>query len=259
MVVSRDFLIKNKKDVKAIAESYFSALYAVKSNMQTAISKDARLLKTTITEEQANRLTQTIEFKNTQENYAHFGIRQGYNLQHIENIISEIMSLELRAGIIDHDPTDGQVNVLYHPDILSSMFDDNFRPGNTFQDEDIRQDSQLPALSDAEWDELQPVGSLQVSRLVFRRGSPNLSSGSEKTLSDLVEKLNKWPNYYLIIRGSSSNDGDAEANRILADLRSQETKNWLIEHGVNTNRIRAENVKPNGTSTVSFILAEKEY
>lgn len=204
-------------------------------------------------------MVKCIQFKNTQENYAHFGLVQGHNLQNIEVMISEIIDLQLRSKSIESNPAEmiqgSNLNPWYYPGVLISLQKDDFRPGK----EEIQQDTVLPSLSPEEWKSLKPVGSLQVPKLVFRRGSSTLSSASEKILEDLVVKLNKWTVYYLIIKGNSASDGDIEANRRLAEGRANSAKDWLVSHGINTNRILVDEIKPNGSTTVNFILAEKPY
>lgn len=257
MVASRDFLVKNREIVRSLAEAYFTTAYTVRDDVGGLLGRDARALGSPLTNEQTTKLVNSIQFKNTQENYAHFGLRTGHSLQHIDGIISEIIRLQLKAKAIPADPVNGSYNILYDDKVMSGMFNDNFHPG--IGTEDVRQDKQLAALTEEQWQKLQPVGTMQVPRLVFRRGTSDLSVGSEKTLEELVEKLKKWPQYYLVVRGNSSKDGDAEANRVLAEARAKTAKDWLIAHGVDPNRIRSESTKPNGSTTVAFVLGETPY
>lgn len=253
MVVSRDFLIKNKEVVRKVAESYFSTLNEV--NLQDLITKDSKAINSPVTKIQAEQLVKKIQFKNTQENYAHFGILEGYSLQHLESIIEEIIALQLRSKVISKDPTNGTTIGLYFNGIMADLNSSSFHP----KKDEVRQDQELKSLSEDQWQKLQPIGSMQVPKLVFRKGSPVITYASEKTLEDLVGKLKKWPYCYLIIRGNCSSDGDKAANLALAEMRSKSTKDWLVAHGINSNRIKTEAIKPNGTTTVTFVLAELPY
>lgn len=257
MVISRDFLLKNRGVVQDIGEAYFTTMYKSRNNLVGLVSKDSKASGEPITEEQAKNLVKGIQFKNMQENYAHFGIRGGHGLQHIEDIITEIIRLQLKAGVISVDPTGGQPNLLYYKDILGDMFNNNFHPG--VANEEIRQDRQLAALSEEEWGQLKPVGTLQVPRLQFRRGTSKLNPASEKTLSELKERLTKWPQYYLIVRGNASSKGNVEANKKLATARANSAVEWLVQNGVDKNRIKGESSKPNGSTTVAFVLVEMPY
>ena len=256
-VVSRDYLIKNKQVVQDICEAYFTAMYNKQDSLVQLVTEDAKASGEPVTKDQAIKLARGIRFKNLQENYAHFGIRGGHSLQHIEGIIEEIIRLQVKADVITSDPTNGSYNLLYYNNILESLFNNNFHPGVT--NEDIRDEEQLVALTDEEWAKLQPVGTLQVPRLQFRRGTSRLNPASERTLTDLKERLTKWPQYYLIVRGNASSRGDVEANKRLAEARAKTAVDWLVSNGVDNNRIKGESSKPNGSTTVAFILVEIPY
>jgi len=103
------------------------------------------------------------------------------------------------------------------------------------------------------------VGTLQVPRLVFARGTARVSAGSLRTLDDLSEKLKTWPQYYLTVRGNTSSKGDVDANRALAEQRAKSASDYLKSKGVHENRIHIETSDPNGSSTVAFILGEMPY
>ena len=114
-------------------------------------------------------------------------------------------------------------------------------------------------MSEEEWSSLKSVGTLSVPRLVFARGTAKLTEASEATLQELSEQLESFPQYYLTVKGNASSDGNLEANLKLATDRANVSSQWLIEHGVDKNRIRAESAKPNGSTTVLFILSEQPY
>jgi OOP family OmpA-OmpF porin len=95
--------------------------------------------------------------------------------------------------------------------------------------------------------------------LVFARGTAKITDASEATLMDLSEKLKAWPQYYLIVKGHASSEGDVQANLKLASSRANSAVEWLASHGVDRNRIRAEMDQPNGSTTVAFILGELPY
>ena len=157
-------------------------------------------------------MANTIVWKNTQENYAHFGLTSGHSLEHIEEMIFRINETLLATGAIKSDPTGGSPNKLYYDGILRRLFTQNWHPG--FGEESIRSERALAVLSDSEWQSLKPVGTLNVDRLVFRRGTADLSSRSESTLEGLLEKLKQWPSYYLVVRGNSAKNDDPENSAV---------------------------------------------
>lgn len=86
-----------------------------------------------------------------------------------------------------------------------------------------------------------------------------MSGLSNATLDGLVGTLETWPQYYLIVRGNTSAEGNVDANRQLALDRSKAAVEYLVSKGVNRNRINSDTSKPNGSTTVSFILGEVPY
>lgn len=257
LVVNRDFLVKNEDVVKQVAESYFRANFSVRHRMVDLVLEDSKVLGDPLKLEQAKKLVSGIQWKNTQENYAHFGLTSGTGYQHVDDMIANITTVLKKTGAISGDPTNGRPNLLYYDKIVRNMFETNFHPG--FGSEEVRQENKLVALGDEEWKNLRPVGTLQVPRLVFARGTAKLTDASEETLSDLAKKLKTWPQYYLVVRGHCSKDGDVAANQKLATDRSNATMEWLVKAGIDKNRIKADISEPNGSTTVAFILGQVAY
>jgi flagellar motor protein MotB len=257
IVARRGFLVKNEAVVEAVVKAYLTTVFANRNGMADMVMADAAASGSPLKKEQAERLVKTIWWKNTQETFGHFGITRGTGLQSMEDMGRNITDVLVSTGAIPRDPTGGKPNMWYYDGIMRRLFDSSWHPG--FGGEAVREEKKLLALTDQEWARLKPVGTLQVPRLVFARGTDKMTGASETTLVDLVEKLKTWPQYYLTVRGNAASDGDLEANLRLATARAKAATEWLVEHGVDRNRIRAESAKPNGSTTVAFILGEQPY
>lgn len=257
IVVNRGYLLKNELLVEQVVKSYLTTMFNSRNNMVQLVIDDAKAIGDPLKKEQAERLVNSIWWKNTQEAFGHYGLTSGSGLQHMEEMCRNIINVLIKTKAISGDPTHGQPTVMYYDGIMRKLFDTSWHPG--FGPETVRQEKSLVALSDDEWGRLRPVGTLFVPRLVFARGTDNLSSGSETILQDLSEQLKAFPQYYLTVKGNAASDGDLQANLKLASSRANAAAQWLIEHGVEKSRIRAESAKPNGSSTVLFILGEQPY
>lgn len=255
IVANRAFLAKNQDAVADFVEAYFRASFANHDKMVQLVLDDAKALGTPLTPSQAENLVKGVWWKNTQENYAHFGIHQGTALQHLEDMVGNIGDVLLRSGGVSNDPTDGKPHLLYYDKILVRLKDTNFHPGL----EDIRDDTELAALSDLQWQRLVPVGTMEVPPLVFARGTTTLTSKSHVVLDELMQKLKTWPQYYVLIRGNASLRGDLEANKQLALDRAKAAEQYLTENGINKNRVRAVGGTPSGATSVSFVLGQTPY
>jgi outer membrane protein OmpA-like peptidoglycan-associated protein/ABC-type nitrate/sulfonate/bicarbonate transport system substrate-binding protein len=257
LVARRGFLHKNKALVQQVVKAYLKTIFENQNNFAEMILEDARQLGEPLKKVQATTLMTRIWWKNTQENYAHFGFASGHKLQHIDEICSNITDVLLKTNAIAQDPTDGNTNQLYYDGVLRELNNAQWHPG--FGPEGIRTERSLTVLSEREWETLVPVGTLQIPQLVFARGTARLRDRSLATLDKLAENLETWPQYYLTVIGSTTSRGNLEANRILAKNRAQTALDYLIQKGVDKNRIHVATNDTNGSTTVTFVLGELPY
>ncbi len=257
IVVRRGYLLKQEDLVEKLLKCYLTTVYMSRNTMVDIVSEDARALGTPLKRERAERLVKGVWWKNTQENFAHFGFTRVDGLPHIDDMCRNLIVVLRKTGSIKADPTDGRPNMLYYDGVIRRLFDQSWHPG--FGIEDVRADQSLANLSDDDWNRLKPVGTLQIPRLVFARGTAGLTAASEATLAELVETLKSFPQYYLTVRGSAASSGNLDANMKLAIERASAAMKWLVGHGVSPQRIRSEASKPNGSTTVLFILGEMPY
>ncbi len=258
LVVNRDFLLKHEKVAEAVLESYFTSLfnYRDETKLSQLMLADAKLTKLQIEPEQAAKMVQGIQWKNTQENFAHFGLRQGAII-HIENILDRISKVLVSTGAMDRELVDGKWNRLYFDRPMKEIMSRNFYPG--VQSEAIREELALKDLTEKQWLELMSVGTLRVPELVFSRGSSTLTDRSQLILKELAERLQAWPQYYLMIRGNASNLGDVEANKQLAAKRAQGALQYLESAGIPKQRMRTIPGDITGETRVTFGVGEIPY
>jgi hypothetical protein len=253
IVVNKDYLLKNEDVVASFVDAYFSVLHANRDRMIQLVLEDAKTTGQPLTTAQAKNLVRGIRWKNTPENYAHFGLHADKTVQHVEDIIGNITGVLVGTGGIDADPTDGNPRLLYYKEVLARL---QAMP-NRRQQEEIRVDKvELRKLAPAEWERLEPLGTWEVPPLAFARGSARLTRQSEMALDELAEKLETWPEYYVLVRGNALRDSDPEvyqANEALALQRAKAAEQYLIAKGVSQGRVRAIGVEPSGSTSVSFV------
>lgn len=127
----------------------------------------------------------------------------------------------------------------------------------------MRSEAALPALSEAQWQRLVPVGALRIKPIAFGRGTARINVQSQRELADLVKRIESFPHYYLVVTGHAQAVGDPEANLRLAEERAAVTAKALAELGLEQNRIRVVAEKPsadNGSApSVSFDVGQAPY
>jgi outer membrane protein OmpA-like peptidoglycan-associated protein len=258
LVVSRDYLLKNGPVVESVLEAYFTALYAYRDDQALIrlLLEDAKQTKQELTPEQAQRLVAGIQWKNTQENFAHFGKRAGA-VVHIEDMLTRIAAVLSKSGSISENGANEKFNRYFFDRPLENLQSRNFHPG--LASEAVRVEATLKALNEAEWDRLVTVGTLSVPELVFLRGSANLSDQSKRTLDDLFQRLQAWPQYYLMIRGNASQAGDMQANIQLAEQRGQAALKYLLSLGIPSERMRVVTGEITGQTRVTFVVGQMPF
>jgi len=274
LVVQRKFLAEDERGprlLKKVIEAYLRANFDYQrraGGLADLVQEDARAqLDERLSDAQSARLVESIWWKNTQENYGHFGILAGGSsggLQHLDEMIRNITDVLVKTSAISNDPTGGEPNKLYYDRLLKDLHAESFHPSVLAGEgsETIRSDNAAAALSDAQWEKLSPVGELGVSNIVFARGASTLREQSQRELTELAGTLASWPQYYLLVRGHARADGDPEANRGLAEDRAQAVVEFLVQQGVPSQRVRHQSMPPGGageSQSVSFVVGQLAY
>ena len=68
----------------------------------------------------------------------------------------------------------------------------------TASTEQVREETSLNPLSDANWNALAPVAAMKVEPIQFGRGNARILPNSERALKELAATLKSFPQYYLL-------------------------------------------------------------
>jgi outer membrane protein OmpA-like peptidoglycan-associated protein len=255
IVASRDFVLKNPDVVRDFVKAYLTSVYDHRERQQmlNLVINDAKATGSPLSDQQANKLVDGIWWKNTQENLSHMGLLENQSLPYMEDMVTNLISILESTGGMKQDPASGQANLWFYSKALEELRD--FHPGT--QLETVR-DIQLPPLREEQWSQLTSVGTAKVRKLVFPRGTANLTSISKGILDELAANLNST-RFYVSIVGDASLIGDQAQNAKLAEARAQTAQDYLISKGVDKNRIRAVGSEPSGSTSVTFKLGQLPY
>jgi ABC-type nitrate/sulfonate/bicarbonate transport system substrate-binding protein len=281
LVAERSFLSERPGLVRTVVEACFRAAYATRQKpggMAALVMEDAGATGSEkLTSSMAEKLVSGIDWKNTLENYALFGLlpeKDAGGQLHIEDVIANITGVLVKTGTLAADPLEGRPQRIFYDKTLREMQAAQFHPGRKLavveglgtgggSPETVKTGSELRPLTDLEWDALSPVGRLRVPPLAFARGTARMNIQGERDLNELVRQLNAWPAYYLVVVGHARAEGDAEANISLARERAQAAAQHLLSLGVSPNRVRAQAAPPAGqdaaAQSVSFGLYHMPY
>ncbi len=258
LVVNRQYLLENQSLVGEVVDAYFTTLFSVNTSarLTALVKEDAGKYGEQLTIEQAAALVSKISWRNTLENFAHFGLTQANGLMHVEDMCTGVMRVLLETGSLARDPTAGKPSLLYYKNALAQLQTSGFHPGK----EEIAVTQDLAPLSESEWNALSSVAEMRVLPIAFSSGRSRLTPEAEMALSDLATRLSNWPSYYLEVKGETLGGGDADANRILALTRAEVVRRFLVDNKVATNRVRAVATSgAGGSSAVRFVVKLKPY
>ena len=277
LIARRDFLRDHPQRVSVVVKAYLRAAYHFHQQpegMRQLIQTDAAQSGGggRLDDAQAQNVVQGIQWKNTLENFAHFGLAGATEQQHIEDIIINIVDVLVKTKAVERDPLEGRHHTLFYRQILAELKDEGFHPAKNINlisdlgaelEETVRITAEAPALSEAQWAQLRPVGELKIRPIVFVRGSNKISLTSKRDLSETAKKLKTFPEFYLRVIGQTRAEGDAEANRRLAEQRAQAVAQYLAEAGLGGQRIRTEAMpsqnQAGAAQSVRFIVGQLPY
>ena len=252
LVVQRRFLIDHEPVVRQIVEAYLASAHAAArgpGGWEAMVREDARRLGEPLDAAQAKRLVEGVWWKNTLENFAHFGLlsaEQGGGVATLPRVMSNIRGVLRRTGGLTGAEGEGDgfaAERYFYAGVLESMRAAGYHPAGPVvgagDREAVRAGGGAAALDDGQWAGLVAVGRVDSGRLVFARGTAGLTGLSRRVLDDLAETLESFPTYYVRVRGHARTVGDAEANRGLARQRAEAARDYLVEVGVPAARLRA--------------------
>ena len=96
------------------------------------IQADAKQYGDSLNRNETDKLVKGIEWRNTVENYAHFGVipaAEAKGTERLETMIGKITQVLVQTNSIPSDPVSGNYEQLFFEGILRSLHHDKFHPG----------------------------------------------------------------------------------------------------------------------------------
>ncbi len=263
LVVQTEYLRKNSDQVRQVVRCYLETLAEVQASPEGLVGlvkKDADLIGEPNVKTYAGDVVKGIWWKNTTENYAHFGLlpaESSGGLQSLRDMIrniTEVLNKTLEPGTSsvglsrpDRLADAGTLRGLYELKPRPFQGDQPIRPGET---------AAGPA-GVVDWKSLQPVGQLKIEPIeIGSRGG--LIGDADQILARLAENLQLYPRYYLRIEGNTEKQGDREANLKLAQRRAEAVKKYLVEEQkISAGRLQAMANEPGGGKYVTFTFMQQ--
>ncbi len=244
-----DVLIASQKTVKndpelvnILLKEYFRTLKFYRDHNDKLIDdvKDHY----SVNSEQSSALLKGVKWASLQEN-----VTVWYGLNH-QSYSDEalIMSIESATDIL-LESNDFTSNPIPDEDpyrLINSRFietlNKHFASGNAFNSKkaNTTDPTAFNFLTEQQWDQLSPIGSLKTRHIVFVSGTSELTHEGKIQIDEQISDLSHYPNFRIEIQGHSGIRGNKEANLLLSKERANAVLRYIdITQGLSVNRARA--------------------
>jgi outer membrane protein OmpA-like peptidoglycan-associated protein len=270
LTVRTDYLRDHRNEVEAVVRAYLEVLHEQmkqSDGMVKMVEADSHLTdpKNPLDTESATAVVKGVWWKNTVENYAHFGLlprEQSQGLQTVEEMIKNITSvLDKTKQPTDQPPGVAQPDKLIDAASLRVLYE--IKPRALYiDDEQIRKPKEAPPISDAEWQQLRKLGSVQAKPITFKAGLAKMVDDFEDLLDELAQTLGRFPTCYLRIEGNSLRSDDPDINKLnkaLAGERAEAVRKYLVDTlKIPAHRLKAVANEPGGGKDVIFVFLQAQ-
>ncbi|MBT3224268.1 MAG: hypothetical protein HN348_34805, partial [Proteobacteria bacterium] len=182
LVAQRQFLLDHPDVVRSVVEAQLRTMDSYQGRLVQLVIDDAKRTGDSLSQAQAQKVVDGIRWRNTLENYTHFGLAPpAPGILLLEDSISNIADVLVRTGGLGEDPVAGRANELFYQGTLQEMKGSDFHPQKklgivdgalgTGDLDSVAGEAELRGLTSAEWEQLTPVGSMQVKAISFGRGT----------------------------------------------------------------------------------------
>jgi outer membrane protein OmpA-like peptidoglycan-associated protein len=262
LVVQTAYLRNHPDEVKSVVRAYLEVLHEAQNTddgLTRMVKLDAEIINEPRVAANAEAVVKGIWWKNTMENYAHFGLLpevQAAGVQQLYEMIKNITALLEHTKHKDEpNPGLNRLDKLFDDGILRQLSGQRPRPFNF--DEGLRKEDDGSAIAAMDWTKLKEVGQLKVADVPFTL-TGKLQPEAEEALAELARNLEQWPNYYLRIEGNTTSEGDPEDNTRKAQQRAETVKHYLVEQfKIPAARLQARGNEPGGGKKVGFVFLEQ--
>lgn len=241
LLVDRRYLRDNPEVLQEFLQTYFDTLQYYSRNPDR-LRGDLRET-TALDDAQIDAMLGGVEWAGLTENaVTWFGV-SGSGLYGDEAVIDAInasLDVLIESQDFDHNPLPEQnpyrltnrlpIEKLYRDHHASGQQTES-TPESTFA-------HRFTPLDEKAWQGLKEIGNLKVDAISFRRGSGALDLDGKQSLDKVAERLKRYPNFRILVKGHTGIRGDAPANLKLSAERAEAvTRYLLVTYNLDPNRI----------------------
>jgi len=155
--------------------------------------------------------------------------------------ISSAANILVENGDFSSSPLpEGEPYLLTNSSFIKSLHQSYGLSGGFTVDGGKAQTNGFNALSPAEWDRLNEIGSMKARKISFAPSTSNLTQEGREKIDEVVADLKHYPLFRIEIRGHTGTRGDSNANLELSRERANAVLKYVNDaHELDPNRMRA--------------------
>jgi outer membrane protein OmpA-like peptidoglycan-associated protein/ABC-type nitrate/sulfonate/bicarbonate transport system substrate-binding protein len=262
LMVNKDFMVSHPEIVTEFLRTYFHVLKYYSDNPSDLVKELAD--EQHVDQASAATMVKGVSWVNLTENAREwFGVESAQlagSIPHhaLTDTIDGVVGVLRQVGDIDHNPIpDENPLMLTKSDFIADLFASAVKVGFDVNSQRSGGVAQFAALSDDQWLKMKEVGTLKVEPIKFQSGTDELMLEGKEAIDQIADKMKRYPNFRIGVRGHSDIKGDADANRELSLTRAQAVARYLeVTYGIDENRVHAEGL--GGTKPLSRVPGESD-
>ncbi|GAE90353.1 phosphate ABC transporter substrate-binding/OmpA family protein [Acetivibrio straminisolvens] len=248
LVVNRGYAERNPEMVENFLRTWFAASKYIIEKPDRAYEKLAELMSENeeygpVSKEEVEASFKDIKLMSLNENLEYFGINRGEN--RIESIINDTVETWKRYGDMSKGfvPSDDVFSAGYleklnnDEELLVGVVDTGTsenNPQSEGQKKEFKEQNEQSIEQNTE-----RVAKVDIPPVYYDSGKATVKAESLPVLDEVLDILSQFPEYYLIVDAHTDSVGSDESNLKLSKDRALEVKKYLVQNGVDENRIVA--------------------
>lgn len=248
LVVNKDYAERNPDKVVSFLRTWFAASKYTIEKPDKAYEKLAELMSQNeeygqVSKEEVEASFRDIRLMSLNENLEYFGIDGSKS--RIKSIIDDTVETWKRYGDMNREFVPS--NDVFSEDYLGKLRNDDELlvgvvdaevSGNSSQTDDKKKEFKEQTEQSIEQN-TERVAKVDIPPVYYDSGKATVKAESIPVLDEVLDILSQFPEYYLIVDAHTDSVGSDEANLKLSKDRAEEVKKYLVQKGVEENRIVA--------------------
>lgn len=248
LVVNKDYAQRNPDKVEDFLRTWFAASKHIIERPDRAYGKLAELMSENeeygpISQEEVKASFNDIKLMSLNDNLEYFGIDGGQS--RIGSIIDDTVETWKRYGDMNSGfiPSDDVFSANYleklnnDKELLVGVVDIGGSQDNPQADDEKKEFKEQDEQSIEE--NTERVAKVDIPPVYYDSGKATVKAESVAVLDEVLDILSQFPEYYLVVDAHTDSVGSDELNLQLSKDRAAEVKKYLVQKGVDENRIVA--------------------